>query len=156
MMGPRYSLKYLSSGKFGSRVYFFLRKTEIFLSKKNVTYGLNCYLCVAYSLFLRQPRRQRMHLFVERDRGQGKKQKPEDCAIMAFLNPSRKFVFLVLWKSKAQLLKKESLPGDCSPDATVHWIFLVHMLLGTSIRSPWGRQATVSAPRPEQAYPFPQ
>lgn len=88
--------------------------------------------------------------------GQGKKQKPEDCAIMAFLNPSRKFVFLVLWKSKAQLLKKESLPGDCSPDATVYWIFLVHMLLGTSIFSPWGRQATVSGPCPEQAYPFPQ
>lgn len=34
MMGPRYSLEYLGSGKFGSCVYALLRKTEIDLGKK--------------------------------------------------------------------------------------------------------------------------
>lgn len=56
--------------------------------------------------------------FAERERGQGKKGKLEDCAIMAFLNPSGKFMFRVLWKSRAQLFK-ERLPGDSSPDSTV-------------------------------------
>ena len=97
-MGPRYLLKDLGSGKFSSRIYLFLRKTEIYLrgKKKKVTYGLNCYLCVAYALFPGQHGRQRMHLFCGKEWGQGKKQKPEDCAIMAFLNPSRKFIFRVL------------------------------------------------------------
>lgn len=109
-----------------------------------MTYGVNCYLCVAYSLFLGQHWRQRMHLFCAKCWGQGKKQKAVDCAIMVFSDPSRKFMFRVLWKRTAQLFKKESLPGDSSPDATVCQLFLVHRFLGTSIRGPWGGQATVS------------
>lgn len=53
------------------------------------------------------------------------KQKPEDCAIMASLNPSRKFMFQVLWKNRAQLFQKESLPRDPGLDSTVDCIFLV-------------------------------
>ena len=33
-MGPRYLLKDLGSGKFSSRIYLFLRKTEIYLRGK--------------------------------------------------------------------------------------------------------------------------
>ena len=89
--------------------------------------------------------------FVERNRGQGMKQKPEDCAIMAFSNPSGKFMFQVLWKNKAQLFKKKGLPRDPSPNSTVGWISLVHGHLGTSIPSTWSRRAAVSVPGPEQA-----
>ena len=59
------------------------------------------------------------------------KQKPEDCAIMAFSNPSGKFMFQVLWKNKAQLFKKKGLPRDPSPNSTVGWISLVHGHPGT-------------------------
>ena len=127
VMGPRYLLKDLGSGKFSSRIYLFLRKTEIYLrgKKKKVTYGLNCYLCVAYALFPGQHGRQRMHLFCGKEWGQGKKQKPEDCAIMAFLNPSRKFIFRVLWKSRTQLFKKASLSGGCRPYSTVGFFLAI-------------------------------
>lgn len=50
-------------------------------------------------------------------------------------------MFRVLWKNKAQLFKKESLPRHPGPDSTLCWIFLVYRHLGTSIPSPWGRQA---------------
>lgn len=72
-----------------------------------MAYGMNCYLCEVHPLFLRQHRRQRVHLVCGKGWGQGKKQKPEDCATMALSNPSRKFMFQGLWKSRAQLFKTE-------------------------------------------------
>lgn len=52
-----------------------------------------------------------MHLFCGRDREQGKKQKPGDCAIMAFLNPSRKFMFESFGRPKYSCSKGEFTEG---------------------------------------------
>lgn len=63
MMRPRYSFEYLGSDKFSSCACAWLRERKKSTCGKNVTYGLNFYLCVAHALFLGQCRRQRMHLF---------------------------------------------------------------------------------------------
>lgn len=63
-------------------------------------------------------------------------------------------MFQVLWENRAQLFQKESLPRDPSLDSTVDCIFLVHSVRAPP--TPWGRQATVSGPGPEQAHAFPQ
>lgn len=68
-------------------------------------YGLNCYLCEVHSLFLGQQWRQRVHLVCGIGWGQGKKQKPADCATMVLSKPSRKFMFQGLWRREAQLFQ---------------------------------------------------
>lgn len=143
----------------GSRQWqtWFLRlclaeKDRNVLGGKNVTYGLNCYLCVAHSLFLGQHRKQRMHLFCGKGQGTGEETETRGLCNNGVVTSLQEVCFKSFGKVKHSSLKR-SLLRDL---ALVLWhtaLSLVIGILGTSIPSGQAGHNFWTLPEQTKAYP---